>query len=99
MGLLNALSKSESPKTAIELTSITGDDKLLISNSSISPVMLAFDDSFSLVRILRPLAATYTVVETAYEIYAAVAVFKAFAIPALLGGFKFLSVMCPSILL
>lgn len=66
MGLLNALSKSESPKISTELTSITDDNKLLIDTSSISPVMLAFDDSFSLFRILTPLAATHMVVETTY---------------------------------
>lgn len=35
------------------------------------------------------------VVETDYETYVAGPVSKAFAIPALLGGFKFLSVLGP----
>lgn len=55
--------------------------------------MLDLGDSFSLVRVLRPLAATHMVIETGYETYVAGPVPKAFAIPALLGGFKFMSVM------
>ena len=61
--------------------------------------MLDLGDSFSLVRILRPLAATHVVIETGYEAYVAGPVSKAFTISALLGGFKFMSVMCPYILL
>ena len=56
-------------------------------------------NSFSLVRILRPLSATHMVIETDYETYVAGPVSKAFAIPALLGGFKFLSVLGPYSLL
>ncbi|CAF9913570.1 MAG: hypothetical protein ALECFALPRED_008912 [Alectoria fallacina] len=54
------------------------------------PVMLDLGDSFSLVRILRPLAATHVVIETGYEAYVAGPVSKAFTISALLGGFKFM---------
>lgn len=61
--------------------------------------MLDLGDLFSLVRILRPLAAMHMVIETGYETYVAGPVSKAFAIPALLGGFKFMSVMCPFFLL
>lgn len=56
--------------------------------------MLDLGDSFSLVRILRPLTATHMVNETDYETYVAGPVSQAFAIPALVGGFKFMSVVC-----
>ncbi|KAK4691124.1 hypothetical protein P7C71_g5810, partial [Lecanoromycetidae sp. Uapishka_2] len=43
-----------------------------------------------IVRILRPLAAMHFVIETGFETYVAGPVSKAFAIPGLLGGFKFM---------
>ena len=46
--------------------------------------------SDSLVRILRPLVALKIVAETALETYATTPISKAFAIPALMGGFKFM---------
>lgn len=42
MGLFDALNKSESAKTAAELASITGGDKLLIGNSSNQPCHAGF---------------------------------------------------------
>ena len=47
--------------------------------------------SSCLVRVLRPLTATHMVIETGYETYVAGPVCKAFAIPTLSEGFKFMS--------
>ena len=53
--------------------------------------MLDLRASSCLARILRPLTATYMVIEIGYETYVAGPVCKAFAIPTLSGAFKFMS--------
>ena len=96
MGLIDVLNKSEKGKLPVSSRPSLAVTSCSSVNSS-SPVTLDVSDSLFLVRILRPLAAKHIVIETGFEAYVAGPVSKAFAIPALVGGFKYLSVVFPCI--
>ena len=76
MGLSDALNESQRPRGATGLASSTGGDKLLIGISILVSSVGSRHSPF-LIHILRPLAATHVVIETAYETYAAGPVSKA----------------------
>lgn len=77
-------------RTAIEMGLFDALNKSESAKTATELAGITGGDKLLIVRILRPLAAMHMVIETGYETYVAGPVSKAFAIPALLGGFKFM---------
>ena len=95
MGLIEILISSDTPKTTADLANATGGEQLLIGMwLSLAlrshPRYLMFRILTCLVRILRPLVALKIVAETDFETYCHTPISKAFSIPALMGGYKFM---------
>jgi len=77
-------------RTAIELGLFEALNKSEGPKNATQLAKITGGDKLLIVRILRPLTAIHFVIEAGFETYAAGSVSKAFDLPGLLGGFKFM---------